>query len=85
MTGAASVDAEVAATLETLRRELARLARGRLSLIGTPAEENGGGKELIIRAGGFDDVDAAGMVHPSSEQAPRRCSASARPGCAASR
>jgi len=39
---------------------------GRLSLIGTPAEENGGGKELIIRAGGFDDVDAAGMVHPSS-------------------
>ncbi|WP_454167692.1 hypothetical protein [Microbacterium lacticum] len=82
MTGAASVDAEVAATLETLRPELARLARelydepeigfaehasaarlgGRLSLIGTPAEENGGGKELIIRAGGFDDVDAAGMV-----------------------
>ena len=39
---------------------------GRLSLIGTPAEENGGGKEHIIRAGGFDHVDAAGMVHPSS-------------------
>jgi amidohydrolase len=38
----------------------------RLSLIGTPAEENGGGKEHIIRAGGFDDVDAAGMVHPGS-------------------
>ena len=44
---------------------VARLG-GRLSLIGTPAEENGGGKELIIRAGGFDDVDAAGMVHPSA-------------------
>lgn len=44
---------------------VARLG-GRLSLIGTPAEENGGGKEHIIRAGGFDDVDAAGMVHPSS-------------------
>jgi amidohydrolase len=39
---------------------------GRLSLIGTPAEENGGGKELILRAGGFDDVDAAGMVHPGA-------------------
>lgn len=39
---------------------------GRLSLIGTPAEENGGAKELIIQAGGFDDVDAAGMVHPSA-------------------
>ncbi|WP_338038300.1 amidohydrolase [Microbacterium paulum] len=44
---------------------VARLG-GRLSLIGTPAEENGGGKELIIRAGGFDDVDAAGMVHPGA-------------------
>lgn len=42
---------------------------GRLSLIGTPAEENGGGKELIIRAGGFDDVDAAGMVHPGAGSA----------------
>lgn len=36
----------------------------RLSLIGTPAEEGGAGKELIIRAGGFDDVDAAGQIHP---------------------
>ena len=44
---------------------VARLG-GRLSLIGTPAEENGGGKELLIRAGAFDDVDAAGMVHPGS-------------------
>ncbi len=44
---------------------VARLG-GRLSLIGTPAEEIGGGKELIIRAGGFDDVDAAGMVHPGA-------------------
>lgn len=39
---------------------------GRLSLIGTPAEENGGGKEVMLRAGAFDDVDAAGMVHPRS-------------------
>ncbi|MBO9625527.1 MAG: M20 family metallopeptidase [Microbacterium sp.] len=37
---------------------------GRLSIIGTPAEEGGAGKELVIRAGGFDDVDAAAMVHP---------------------
>ncbi|GAB2550558.1 amidohydrolase [Leucobacter ruminantium] len=42
---------------------------GRLSLIGTPAEENGGGKEHIIRAGGFDGVDAAGMVHPGGGSA----------------
>ena len=38
---------------------------GRLSIIGTPAEEGGGGKEHVLRAGGFDGVDAAGMVHPS--------------------
>ncbi|GAA3650290.1 amidohydrolase [Microbacterium marinilacus] len=42
---------------------------GRVSLIGTPAEENGAGKELILRAGGFDDVDAAGMVHPAAGSA----------------
>ncbi|MFR9727612.1 M20 family metallopeptidase [Saccharopolyspora sp. MS10] len=39
---------------------------GRLSLIGTPAEEGGGGKELLARAGIFDDVDAVLMLHPFS-------------------
>lgn len=38
---------------------------GSVSLIGTPAEEGGSGKELIARAGGFDDVDCAMMVHPA--------------------
>ncbi|HLU57243.1 MAG TPA: M20 family metallopeptidase [Pseudonocardia sp.] len=37
---------------------------GRLSLIGTPAEEGGGGKEKLARAGVFDDVDAVIMLHP---------------------
>lgn len=37
---------------------------GTVELFGTPAEEGGGGKELIIRAGGFDHVDAAIMLHP---------------------
>ncbi|GAB3297185.1 M20 family metallopeptidase [Parasphingorhabdus pacifica] len=39
---------------------------GRVSLIGTPAEEGGGGKELLARAGVFDDVDAVVMLHPFS-------------------
>lgn len=39
---------------------------GSVSLIGTPAEEGGGGKELLARAGIFDDVDAAVMLHPFS-------------------
>ncbi|WP_028921724.1 M20 family metallopeptidase [Pseudonocardia acaciae] len=39
---------------------------GTVELIGTPAEEGGGGKELIAQAGGFDGVDAALMLHPFS-------------------
>lgn len=37
---------------------------GRVELIATPAEEGGGGKEIIARAGGFADIDAALMIHP---------------------
>lgn len=39
---------------------------GSVSMIGTPAEEGGGGKELLARAGIFDDVDAVVMLHPFS-------------------
>ncbi|HTY27744.1 MAG TPA: amidohydrolase, partial [Mycobacterium sp.] len=35
-----------------------------VALIGTPAEESGGGKALLIEAGVFDDVAAAVMLHP---------------------
>jgi len=38
---------------------------GRVSIVGTPAEEGGGGKVLQIRAGAFDGVDVAMMVHPA--------------------
>ena len=38
---------------------------GRLMVIGTPAEEGGGGKVDLIDAGVFDEVDVAMMVHPS--------------------
>ncbi len=47
---------------------------GRLASIGTPAEEGGGGKVAILRAGGFDDVDAAMMIHPSSRTLAARTS-----------
>ncbi len=40
-----------------------RLPRGRIVVIGTPAEEGGGGKVRLIRGGVFKDVDAAMMVH----------------------
>jgi amidohydrolase len=39
---------------------------GRIAAIGTPAEEGGGGKVALVRAGGFADVDLAMMCHPSS-------------------
>lgn len=40
---------------------------GSVELIGTPAEEGGGGKEHIARAGGFKDLDVAMMIHPADE------------------
>ena len=36
-----------------------------ISVIGTPAEERGGGKILLLDRGAFDSVDAAMMVHPA--------------------
>ncbi|EUA52911.1 amidohydrolase family protein [Mycobacterium intracellulare 1956] len=36
----------------------------RVALLGTPAEEAGGGKALLLRAGVFDDIAAAVMLHP---------------------
>jgi amidohydrolase len=37
---------------------------GELLLLGTPAEEGGGGKIKMLRAGVFEGVDAAMMFHP---------------------
>lgn len=47
---------------------------GRVSAIGTPAEEGGGGKVALVRAGGFADIDAAMMVHPSARTLSSRTS-----------
>ncbi|KAF5614496.1 hypothetical protein F25303_14126 [Fusarium sp. NRRL 25303] len=41
-------------------------APGRVRILGCPAEEGGGGKIKLIRAGAFKDVDAALMVHAST-------------------
>lgn len=40
-------------------------AGGRVRIMGTPAEEGGGGKVRMARAGAFDGIDAAMMVHPA--------------------
>ena len=47
--------------METVLGELS----GTIQVIGTPAEEGGGGKAIMVDAGVFDDVAAAMMIHPS--------------------
>jgi len=39
-----------------------------IKLLGTPAEESGGGKVLLLERGVFDDVAMAMMVHPAPEE-----------------
>jgi amidohydrolase len=57
--GAAGLGAGLAAAA------LADEAGGRVRIVGTPAEEGGGGKVHLLDAGAFDDCDAAMMVHPA--------------------
>ena len=40
---------------------------GTIVVIGTPAEESGGGKVDLINAGAFDGIDAAMMMHPGGQ------------------
>lgn len=42
---------------------VAQAAGLRVKLLGTPAEEHGGGKVALLRAGAFEDVDFSMMVH----------------------
>jgi amidohydrolase len=40
-----------------------QLPKGRIQVIGTPAEEGGGGKMKLLEGGVFKDVDCAMMIH----------------------
>src|SRR5215207_2104242 len=59
---AAGLGAGLAAA--TLARELG----GRLVVLGTPAEEGGGGKIKMLEAGVADGLDAALMIHPADAE-----------------
>jgi amidohydrolase len=48
-------------------RQLMDTLAGTVQLVGTPAEEGGGGKVILARAGVFDGVDVAMMFHPSGK------------------
>ncbi|MDW7670696.1 MAG: M20 family metallopeptidase [Bacillota bacterium] len=60
----------IAATSVGAAAVLSRLVKetgGRVILMGTPAEEIGGGKIRLIEAGAFNDIDFALMMHPADE------------------
>jgi len=59
-TGAGAALAVVAAALPQTRLPY----RGRVVVLGTPAEEGGAGKVKLMEAGVFRDVAAAMMIHP---------------------
>ncbi len=40
-------------------------AGGRITMLGSPAEEGGGGKVFMIDRGALDGIDAAMMIHPA--------------------
>src|SRR5690606_31462103 len=58
-----SIAVASAVGIEAVRDELP----ARFQVIGTPAEEGGGGKIYMIEDGIFDDVDVALMTHPLDE------------------
>ncbi|XP_018496418.1 peptidase M20 domain-containing protein 2 [Galendromus occidentalis] len=40
--------------------------KGKVVVMGTPAEERGAGKQVLIERGAFTDIDVAMMVHPAA-------------------
>lgn len=40
-------------------------SKGSITVLGTPAEEGGGGKILLMKNGAFEGLDVAMMVHPA--------------------
>lgn len=47
--------------------KLAEEIEGKIVVMGTPGEEGGGGKIIMIQNRCFDDVDYALMIHPATE------------------
>jgi len=62
---AASLGAAIA-----LKQTLGNETTGGLTVVGTPAEEGGGGKVRLAEAGVFDEMDLAMMFHPGQQNMP---------------
>jgi amidohydrolase len=61
-----------AAAAIALARTLDGPGSGTVQVIGTPAEEDGGGKIIELEAGVFDGLTAAMMFHPADRTLPTR-------------
>lgn len=48
-------------------RSLAHHLPGKIVVIGSPAEESGGGKAFLVERGAFHDIDAALIAHPATK------------------
>ena len=53
-------------SLQAVLEQCGATVKGTVTVFGTPAEEEGCGKALMIEEGLFEGIDAAFMVHPSS-------------------
>ncbi|KAL3952181.1 hypothetical protein ACCO45_013898 [Purpureocillium lilacinum] len=60
----------IAAFLATAEALKANSISGRVRLLGTPGEEEGGGKVALLDAGAYQGVDACLMGHPGPRLAP---------------
>ncbi len=56
----------LAAALQVASRLESESIEGQVCVIGTPGEEMGGGKVLLLRNGAFDGVDAVMQAHPTN-------------------
>ncbi|XP_061846059.1 xaa-Arg dipeptidase isoform X2 [Colius striatus] len=65
----AEVGAAAALGLKAALESLPPPAPVAITVLGTPAEEQGGGKIDLINAGAFDGLDVVFMAHPSQENA----------------
>lgn len=48
-------------------KEIVDKVGGTVSVFGTPAEEGGGGKIIMLEKGAFKDLDAAMILHPAND------------------
>lgn len=57
----------IAAALTTAEAMKKHNIPGKVILLGTPAEEAGGGKSLLLKRGAYDEMDICMMSHPSGQ------------------